>query len=340
MVLWAMFRADKARLLGCPGLRGYGSTKAIIILTCKNKKILGFSIKNLITQNKTYIEWDIGCEFVGCEIVIMKLSVVQLSVGKLYSCELVSCVNVVMNAPNAVWSMPEMAWTVSSRPGLFPVLHVSSLRFLITFAPWSAEMSACPACCFSHVHLDLVGPLPSVDGFIHVLLAWGFPSQRDPLLGLLPCHCQLDCQFWHAWDADIWQRCSIHFLCTGLFLQFPWHQPCDDILLPTSDQQDGYPDAMHCCLKTALEACHSSSSWLSELPWILLDLKSLTLESTGEFTAELVCGSPPWIPCHFLSSAQLLSLAELLLSKFLNSLHWMLVFADQFILRDSFDGGL
>ena len=74
-------------------------------------------------------------------------------------------------------------------------------------------------------------------------------------------------------------------------------------------------EQMHRPLKAALVARHSSSSWPSELPWVLLGLRSVPLEQLGVSSAELVFGTPPTLPGQFLSAT------ELPPKEFLDNLH-------------------
>ena len=64
-----------------------------------------------------------------------------------------------------------------------------------------------------------------------------------------------------------------------------------------------------------LVARRSSSSWPSELPWVLLGLRSVPLEQSGVSSAELVFGTPPTLPGQFLSAP------ELPPKEFLDNLH-------------------
>ena len=63
---------------------------------------------------------------------------------------------------------------------------------------------------------------------------------------------------------------------------------------------------MHQRLKTVLVARQSSMSYPSELPWVLLGLRSVPLEASGVSSAELLCGMPPSIPGQFFSTPELL----------------------------------
>ena len=70
-------------------------------------------------------------------------------------------------------------------------------------------------------------------------------------------------------------------------------------------------------LKTVLVACQSSASWQTELPWVLLGLRSVQLEASGVSAAEMLFGSPLSLPGQFLS------LPEVPPNEILDSLHLM-----------------
>ena len=70
-------------------------------------------------------------------------------------------------------------------------------------------------------------------------------------------------------------------------------------------QSKGMVERMHQRLKAALVACRFSSSWPSELPWVLLGLRSMPLQQSAVSSAELVFGTPPTLPGQFLSTPEL-----------------------------------
>ena len=66
-------------------------------------------------------------------------------------------------------------------------------------------------------------------------------------------------------------------------------------------QSNGMVERMHLRLKVALVARCSSTSWPSELTWVLLGLRSVPLEKSGVSSTEFVFGTPLTIPGQFLS---------------------------------------
>ena len=56
-------------------------------------------------------------------------------------------------------------------------------------------------------------------------------------------------------------------------------------------------------MKASLIARLSGSDWLSELPWILLGIRTAPKEDIGVPSAELVYGSPLTVPGDFLAKS-------------------------------------
>ena len=103
-----------------------------------------------------------------------------------------------------------------------------------------------------------------------------------------PCHC------------NVRPRLPVHFLLLVCLLSLPWNPTRDDDRLPPSVQQHGGENAS--ALKVALVARRSSTSWPSELPWVLLGLRSMPQEQSGISSAELVFCTTPTLLGQFLST--------------------------------------
>ena len=80
------------------------------------------------------------------------------------------------------------------------------------------------------------------------------------LLFRAPCH------------SDFQPRLPIHFILVVCLLSLLGHSACDD----DHPQSNGMVERMHRRLKAALVERRSSSSWPSELPWVLLGLRSVS----------------------------------------------------------------
>ena len=153
---------------------------------------------------------------------------------------------------------------------------------------------------FSHIHIDLVGPLPhSPEGANHLFtmvdcssmwleaipltstdtatIAAAFVSGWVSLLGV-PGYLTSDHgpQFCSALCSELSRRWGItHHLTTA-------YHP----------QANGMVERAHRQLKDSLRARASSGDWMSHLPWVLLGLRSTPKEDSSLSAAELVYGSP------------------------------------------------
>ena len=87
-------------------------------------------------------------------------------------------------------------------------------------------------------------------------------------------------------------------------------------------QSNGVVERRHRRLKAMLVARSSSSSWPSELPWVLIGLRSVPLEASGVSSAELVYSATASMLGQFLFPPELTS------DKFLDELHCLV---DQFV---------
>jgi transposase InsO family protein len=161
-----------------------------------------------------------------------------------------------------------------------------------------------PLLRFSHIHVDLVGPLPcSADGFSHLFTiidrstrwceavpmknttaedcaaaligGWvsrfGVPaaltSDRGP---------QFTSAVWAAFTAKLGVQ---HTTTTA------YHPQCNGIV-----------ERLHRRIKDALKARLASADWPSHLPWVLLGLRSCPREVSGISAAEMVYGTPLALP--------------------------------------------
>ena len=164
----------------------------------------------------------------------------------------------------------------------------------------AAQHITIPTRRFSHVHIDLVGPLPrSSDGFNHIFtmvdhssrwleaiplsstdtatIAAEFTSSWIAPFGV-PDHLTSDWgpQFCSALWSELSQRWGIkHHLTTA-------YHP----------QANGMVERAHRQLKDTLRARAGGGDWTSHLPWVLLGMRAAPKEDSNLSSAELVYGAP------------------------------------------------
>lgn len=167
---------------------------------------------------------------------------------------------------------------------------------------------------FSHVHLDLIGPLPYSSGFRYCLTAvdrftrW---PEAYPLADITAETCAA--AFVSGWVARF--GCP-HTITTDRGQQFQ-SQLFHGIMKligakhsPTTayhPQSNGMVERMHRQLKTAI-TCHNNPQWTESLPLVLLGIRSSWKEDLKTSSAELVYGEPLRLPGEFFTPARDLSL--------------------------------
>ena len=156
---------------------------------------------------------------------------------------------------------------------------------------------------FSHIHVDLVGPLPSSQGATHLLtvidrstrwlealplLSTTATAVADALVGGwiarfgVPAELTSDrgVQFTSEVWAQLMSRLGVkHHLTTA-------YHP----------QANGMIERPHRQLKDALKARLAGADWAAHLPWILLSLRATPKEDSAVSSAEMVYGAPILLP--------------------------------------------
>ncbi len=171
---------------------------------------------------------------------------------------------------------------------------------------------AIPARRFTHIHVDIVGPLPAatcgsnylftvVDRSSCWLEALPMPditatSCADALIaGWISRYgvpAQLTSDRGTQFSSAIWDA-----LCQQLGIQ---HQPTTAF----HPQANGMVERCHRRLKDALRACLAGPDWPLHLPWVLMGLRAAPTEDTGVSAAEVVFGAPLVLPGQILDTGE------------------------------------
>jgi hypothetical protein len=161
---------------------------------------------------------------------------------------------------------------------------------------------------FSHLHVDLVGPLPPSEGHTHLFTivdrATRWP-EAIPLRSTSAAACAT--ALFHNWVARFGVPDTITSDRGPQFTSQLWSELCQILNIKHNmttayhPESNGMVERMHRRLKDALRARASSASWLPDLPWVLLGLRTTPREDTGSSAAEAVFGSTLTVPGEFLS---------------------------------------
>jgi transposase InsO family protein len=171
---------------------------------------------------------------------------------------------------------------------------------------------AIPARRFTHIHVDIVGPLPAATCGSRYLFTVVDRSSRWlealPMRDIAVASCadaliagcisrygvpaQLTSDRGTQFTSAIWDA-----LCQQLGIQ---HQPTTAF----HPQANGMVERCHRQLKDALRAHLAGPDWPLHLPWVLMGLRGAPTEDTGVFAAEVVFGAPLVLPGQILDTEE------------------------------------
>ena len=186
-------------------------------------------------------------------------------------------------------------------------------RGKVTAQPAAAvEPIPVPARRFSHIHVDLVGPLPtSAAGYSYLFTAVDRSTrwlEAIPLKDMSAASCA---------DALIsgWvSRFGVPSLITSdrgtQFTSAVWEALCNKLGVAHTTttayhpQANGLVERAHRQLKEALRSRLAGAAWPDHLPWALLGLRAAPKDDSNISSAELVYGAPLVLPGEFLDTAE------------------------------------
>jgi hypothetical protein len=169
-----------------------------------------------------------------------------------------------------------------------------------------------PSRRFSHVHLDIVGPLPSSRGKTHILTIidrttrWVEAAQLENVSTR-----EVLTAFTEQWISRFGCPDTVTTDRGSQFTSAEWQEFCRNIgashVATTAyhPQANGLVERLHRQLKDALRSRGSGTDWSAQLPWILLGLRAAPKDDSGMSSAECVFGSPLTLPGEFLGSPDL-----------------------------------
>ena len=171
---------------------------------------------------------------------------------------------------------------------------------------------------FSHIHVDLVGPLPQSDGFSYLFTIID-RSTRWPEAVPLKSTTAEECArvILRSW-IPLFGVPSLITLDRGAqFTSSMWSALCRFLGIvhsPTTSfhpQSNGIVEKFHCQLKVSLHARPAGRDWFYHLPLVLLGLQSVPREDSSVSASEALFGSPLVLPGGFLNTPELPSLEYL-----------------------------
>jgi RNase H-like domain found in reverse transcriptase/Reverse transcriptase (RNA-dependent DNA polymerase)/Integrase zinc binding domain/Integrase core domain len=159
---------------------------------------------------------------------------------------------------------------------------------------------------FSHVHVDIVGPLPSSQGHSHILTMIDRTTrwlEATPLPSISSKSCAE--AFINSWISRFGIPHTITSDRGSQFTSSLW-QSLSSLLnishIHTTafhPQSNGIIERVHRRLKASLTARCASPDWVAHLPWFLLSFRSTPHEISNLSPAEAVFGTPLVLPAQF-----------------------------------------
>jgi hypothetical protein len=168
-----------------------------------------------------------------------------------------------------------------------------------------------PVFRFSHVHVDLVGPLPRSSGFAYLFTIVD-RTTRWPEAVPLASTTAADCA---AALLQGWiQRFGVPGTITSdrgpQFTSSLWAALCSLLSIKHTQttayhpQSNGLVERFHRRLKDALRASSAGADWFLHLPWVMLGMRTAWSEGAEFSPSENVFGSQLVLPGQFLSAPE------------------------------------
>ena len=165
-----------------------------------------------------------------------------------------------------------------------------------------------PARRFSHLQVDLVGPLPtSVEGHAYLLTIIDRSTRWVEAIPL----CRMEASvcmdaFIAGWVARFGVPAIVTTDRGPQFTSSLWSVACHRLgikhVMTTAyhPQSNGMVERVHRQIKDALRARGAGPDWLSHLPWVLMGLRAAPKEDSAISSAEMVLGSNIILPGQLL----------------------------------------
>jgi hypothetical protein len=169
-----------------------------------------------------------------------------------------------------------------------------------------------PSRHFSHIHVDLVGPLPAFKSFTYLFTIIDRTS-RWPEAIPIAATTTVDCAnvLFQGWVSRFGVPAVITSDRRAQFTSSLWAALCsllniqDNQTTAYHPQSNGMVECFHRRLKDALRPRCAAANWVDHLPWVLLGLRAAAREDDGSTPAQKVFSSPLILPGQFLDSPEI-----------------------------------
>uniref|UniRef100_A0A5S6Q0E0 RNA-directed DNA polymerase n=1 Tax=Trichuris muris TaxID=70415 RepID=A0A5S6Q0E0_TRIMR len=163
---------------------------------------------------------------------------------------------------------------------------------------------------FSHVHIDIVGPLPPAQGYSYILTCIDRCTRWPEAIPIQNTSTEtIALAFLHAWVS----RFGVPKTLTtdqGRQFESSMFNHLTEFLgikrtrtTAYNPKANGLVERMHRQLKTAI-TCHKKDNWLQALPLVLLGMRAAVKEDIGFSVAELLYGQTICLPGEFIATSK------------------------------------
>jgi transposase InsO family protein len=172
------------------------------------------------------------------------------------------------------------------------------------------EQIPIPARRFSHIHVDLVGPLPPSQGYQYIFTIVDRTSRWVEAVPLATTTAAVCAEaLFQAWIMRYGVPAAITSDRGPQFSSAVWAAVCNLLHIDHHSttafhpQANGMVERWHRRLKDALRARAAAADWALHLPWVLLALRAAPHDDSGMSPAEAMFGAPLVLPGQFLDAA-------------------------------------
>ena len=163
---------------------------------------------------------------------------------------------------------------------------------------------------FDHVHIDIVGLLPESQGNKYLLTVIDRFTRWPEAIPIKDIEARTIARAYvHSWVARFGVPNQMTSDRGTQFVSELWSAMSDLLgttLNPTTayhPQANGLVERLHRTLKASLKARLTCPTWMDELPWVLLGLRTTPKEDLNASPADLVYGAPLTVPGDFIPEA-------------------------------------
>ena len=167
-----------------------------------------------------------------------------------------------------------------------------------------------PSSRFEHLHVDIVGPFPLSRGYTYLFTIIDRFTRWPEAIPMADCTAQTCAQaFLSGWIARFGVPASVTYDRGRQFISELWWDVLHLVGIKPTQTTSYYPQANSmverkpCQHKASLKARLTTAAWCTQLPIVLLGMRTALKEDLGTSAAKLVYGTTHHFPGDFIHPA-------------------------------------